>query len=189
MLKLSAPLRAQAIAPRKKIQAWGAPGRPIIRMKGHHVVWKHQSYDIVVEHTHTRKNSDIRLIHYLGKHVPHPQKSLWSPDTPVTQDRHLFMLTTMDVDAFKYWFGVKRAGLTHRPWQLLAKSGLLPGALQDNSKIIPKPIFDKENLMKYYLANRKAQGVQEREDYVQYENGMPRTPKEIEADRPKAPWL
>jgi ribosomal protein S16 len=188
MLKRTPSLYAQAFAPRNKIHVWGAPGQPIIRMKGHHVVWKHQSYDIVVEHTHTRKRSDIRLIHYLGKHVPHPQKSLWSPDTPVTQDRHLFMLTTVDVDAFKYWFGVKRAALSHRPWKLLAKSGLLPPCLRDNAKIIPKPIFDKENLMKYFLANRKDKKLEAREEYVQYENGMPKSPKEIEADRPKAPW-
>jgi ribosomal protein S16 len=189
MLSPSRALLATPLARRGKLHLWGAPGQPVIRMKGHHVVWKHQSYDIVVEHTHTRHNSDVRLIHYLGKHVPHPQKSLWSPDTPVTQDRHLFMLTTMDVDAFKYWFGVKRAALTHKPWQLLAKSGLMPPCFRDNSKIIPKPIFDKENLLKYYLANRRDKNVEAHANYVQYENGMPRSPKEIEADRPRAPWL
>lgn len=182
-------LMARAVVMRRKIQLWGAPGAPIIRLKGRHNVWKHQSYDMVVEYTHTRKNSDLRLLHYLGKHVPHPQKSLWSPDTPVTQDRHLFMLTTLDVDAFKYWFGVRRAQLSARPWFILAKSGLLPPAFRDNSKIIPKPIFEKEELMKYFLANRKDPKVVEREAYLNYENSMTVSPQTREQDRPKAPWM
>lgn len=178
---------ARPIISRHKVHVWGAPGAPIIRMKGKHVMWRNQSFDMVVEYTHTRKNSDARLIQYLGKHVPHPQKSLWSPDTPVMQDRHLFMLTSIDVDAFKYWFGVKACQVSTRPWHLLAKAGLLPPVFRDNSKIIPKPIFDKELLMKYYLANRKDADVVAREEYVQYENGM--APASRDRDRPQAPWL
>ncbi|KAG5500419.1 hypothetical protein JKF63_03512 [Porcisia hertigi] len=189
MFSGSAALYARALTDRKSPQLWGAPGAPIIRMRGHHVAWKFQSYDIFVEHTHRRRNSDIRLLHYLGKHCPHPQKSLWSPDTPVTQDRHLFMLTTVDVDAFKYWFGVKRCRLSVGPWNILAKSGLLPPSYKQNSKIMPKPIFDKEHLMRYYLANRKDQRQIEREDYLNYKNSMVKLPEERAAERPVAPFL
>lgn len=180
---------ARAMADRKRPRLWGAPGAPIIRMRGHHVVWKFQSYDIFVEHTHTRRNSDIRLLQYLGKHVPHAQKSLWSPDTPVMQDRHLFMLTTIDIDAFKYWFGVKRCQLSVGPWNILAKSGLLPPSFKQNSKIMPKPIFDKEQLMKYFLANRKDAQLIDRENYLNYENSMVKSPEERAAERPVAPFL
>jgi hypothetical protein len=180
---------ARPLCNRRKVKLWGAPGAPIINMKQKHMEWKYQHADMVVEYVHTRSRSEARLLHYLGKHVPHPQKSLWSPDTPVMQDRHLFMLTTLDIDAFKYWFGVKRARLSVSAWKILAKAGLLPPVFRDNSKIIPKPIFDKEQLIRYFLANRKPMGATEKEDYLNYQNSMVRTPAELEADRPKAPWL
>ncbi|KEG14093.1 hypothetical protein DQ04_00621020 [Trypanosoma grayi] len=189
MLRVTPLSHARAVIKRRTPQLWGAPGAPIIRMRGHHVVWKFQSYDIVVEHTHKRHVSDVRLLHYLGKHCPHPQKSLWSPDTPVAQDRHLFMLTTVDVDAFKYWFGVKRCRLSTRPWTLLAKAGLLPPSLRENSKIMPKPLFDKEQLMRYYLANRKDEALIAREDYLNYQNSMVKSEEERAAERPVAPYL
>lgn len=95
----------------------------------------------------------------------------------------------MDVDAFKYWFGVKRCRLSVGPWNLLAKSGLLPPSYRQNAKIMPRPIFDKEKLMHYYLANRKAQAVVEREAYLNYQNSMVKSPEERERDRPVAPFL
>lgn len=189
MLQSSFFLRARALVDRKNPQLWGAPGAPIIRMRGHHVAWKFQSYDIMVEHTHRRRNSDIRLLQYLGKHCPHPQKSLWSPDTPVAQDRHLFMLTTVDIDAFKYWFGVKRCRLSVGPWNILAKAGLLPPSYRQNSKIMPKPIFDKEQLMRYYLLNRKNSRILEQENHLNYNNSMVVFPEQRAVDRPVAPFL
>lgn len=189
MFRSSIRSLARALVDRKRPQLWGAPGAPVIRMRGHHVAWKYQSYDLMVEHTHRRRNSDIRLLHYLGKHCPHPQKSLWSPDTPVAQDRHLFMLTTVDIDAFKYWFGVKRCRLSVGPWNILAKSGLLPPSYRQNAKIIPKPIFDKEQLMRYYLKNRKKMEVVDRQNYLEYQNSMVVPPKERASDRPVAPYL
>lgn len=189
MLRHSSLVRARALVDRKNPQLWGAPGAPVIRMRGHHVAWKFQSYDIMVEHTHRRRNSDIRLLQYLGKHCPHPQKSLWSPDTPVAQDRHLFMLTTVDIDAFKYWFGVKRCRLSVGPWNILAKAGLLPPSYRENSKIMPKPIFDKEQLMRYYLKNRKRSRILEQEEYLNYKNGMLVHPEQRAQSRPVAPFL
>jgi hypothetical protein len=177
-----------------KPKLFGAPGAPIIRMATPRVPWKWRSYDIIVEHTHRRKHADARLIHYLGKHQPQPQKSLWSPDTPVTQDRHLFMLTTFDIDAFKYWFGVRRCLISHKPWRLLAKAGLLPPPIYDNTPLIPRPIFEKEALMKYYLAHKSTAQKQlawqsPKRKYFDYKNGLQKSAAQRAADVPSAPWL
>lgn len=188
-MKSTNTLLAMRFCKVNSVHQWGAPGAPVIRTKTRKTAWKYMNYDMVVEHTHVRANTDTRLIHYLGKHVPHPQKSLWSPDTPVSQDRHLFMLTTLDIDSFKYWFGVKRCRVAALAWKIISKSGLLPPAFRDNPKIVPKPIFDKEQLMKYYLANRKDLVTSRREEYLNYSNSMVKSAKEREAERPVAPWL
>lgn len=99
------------------------------------------------------------------------------------------MLTTLDIDAFKYWFGVKRCKVHHKAWMVLAKSGLLPPAFRDNPKIVPKPIFDKEKLMKYYLANRKDLASVRQEEYAVYHNSMAKTEADRAAERPVAPFV
>jgi len=188
MLSLTRAHRARGIN-KKTPRLWGAPGAPIIRMISPVVQWRYRNFDIVVEHTHRRRSPDSRLLHYLGKHCPHPQKSLWSADTPVPQDRHLFQLTTLDIDAFKYWFGVKRCQVHGTPWIVLHRAGLLPPSLYSNSKLMPRPVFHKEQLMRYYLANRRPAGEEEKRDYTDYISAMTKTPKQEAADRPVAPWL
>jgi len=168
---------------------WGSPGGPVINFsQPKDIPTRFRHMNIVCAHNHQRKSSD-RLLHYLGKHVPQPQKSLWSPDTPVPQDRHLFKLTTLDIDAFKYWFGIERAHVHREVWKLLWRAGLLPPTLHQRNPLLPTPIFDKEELYRYFLANRKPMEALESRDYLDYENSMPRTKEEMEADRPKAPYF
>ena len=131
---------------------------------------------------------DRRLLHYVGKHVPHPQKSLWSPDTPVQQDRHLFKLSTLDIDGFKYWFGVRRAMMHREVWGTYAMAGLVPPNFHGDDTL-PRPVYSKEELYRYYLANRKPMATEERENYLNYHNTLERSPEERKADRPKAPWM
>ena len=99
------------------------------------------------------------------------------------------MLTTFDIDAFKYWFGVKRCKISSRPWRLLAKAGLLPPPIYDNNPLIPKPIFEKEQLIRYYLANRRELRKERAKVKLDYENSMVKTDAQRAADRPSAPWL
>jgi hypothetical protein len=189
MIRATQSWRAVPINRAKHKKLWGSPGAPKIMSRqpwGLADSYKH--YDIVVSRVHNRKDFS-RLLHYLGKHVPFPQKSLWSPDTPVLQDRHMYKLTTLDVDAFKYWFGVNRALIDRRTWKLLWRAGLLPPTLYQHNPLLPRPIFDKEELYRYFLANRKPLEVERKIDYLNYQNSIVRTDAEKEADRPKAPWL
>ena len=167
---------------------WGAPGAPTIKLKSAPNAYQHlKHHDIVVTFAHESRRAD-RLLHYLGKHVPQPQKSLWSPDTPQPMDRHLFKLTSLDIDAFKYWFGVKRAQIDRESWKVLWRSGLLPPSWYQRNPLLPAPIFEKEQLYKYYLKHRKPEDVERQQDYVDYENSMRRTDEEKATDRPHAPW-
>ncbi len=147
------------------------------------------SDDMVVRYRQGQKSTTPKLLHYLGKHVPHPQKALWSPDSPVQQDRHLFKLTTIDIDAFKYWFGVRRALITPKTWPVLAQASLVPPSFHLTDPAFPRPIFSKQELYRYYLANRKSMEEEARENYVNYENSMGKTEADREASRPRAPWL
>ena len=169
---------------------WGAPGVPVIKTSSPKVTPKFRSTDLLVKYTWCDHRSDRRLLHYLGKHVPHAQKNLWSADTPVLQDKHLFKLTTIDVDMFKFWFGVKRARLSNCAWKIIYRSSLLPPPFSNASQTpIPKPIFDKEQLYKYFLANRKPLEVVQKEDYRLYKNGMAKTDAQRASERPRAPYL
>lgn len=168
---------------------YGAPGAPkIVSYVPRGLTGRYLHHDILVNRVHQKSNM-TRVLGYLGKHVPFPQKSLWSPDTPIPQDSHLFKLTTLDIDSFKYWFGVRRALVDRTTWKLLWRAGLLPPSYYQNNPLTPRPVFDKEELMKYYLRNRKPLAVQQREDYLNYKNSLIRTADEKAADRPKAPWL
>lgn len=170
------------------LQRYGSPGAPIIRAKyACRFYNQYRHYDLVVTYTHESYGTD-RLLHYLGKHVPQPQKSLWSPDTPQPMDRHMFKLTSLDVDAFKYWFGVKRAQIDREAWKILMHSNLLPPSWWQRNPLVPAPIFDKEQLYKYYLKNRKSAEFYRKQTHVDWYNSMPRTVQERAADRPQAPW-
>jgi hypothetical protein len=175
----------------KRRQLFGSPGMPVIDLNTVAVPLKFRSSDIIVRRTHYNPRSvDQRLLQYLGKHVPHPQKSLWSPDTPVVQDRHLFMLTTLDVDQFKYWFGVKRALVTTKAWAVISKSSLLPPLYNSSaSNRLPKPIFDKEDLYTYFLAKRKDLALIKKEEYLQHQNSIIKSPAQRAAERPVAPFM
>ena len=190
MIRASPPL-LQRPRIRKRRQLFGSPGMPVIDLNTVNVTMKFRSSDIIVRRTHYNPSSvDKRLLQYLGKHVPHPQKSLWSPDTPVVQDRHLFMLTTLDVDQFKYWFGVKRALVTTKAWDVISKSSLLPPLYESSlSNRIPKPIFDKEDLYSYFLAKRKDMSVIKKEEYLQHQNSIIKSPAQRAAERPVAPYM
>ncbi len=187
-------LRADSVLFAKKTQGkrrirWGAPGAPTIKLKTPPGAYpQYRTHDIVVSFAHERYRTD-RLLHYLGKHVPQPQKSLWSPDTPQPLDRHLFKLTTLDIDAFKYWFGVKRAQLDRNAWKILWRSGLLPPSWWQRNPLVPAPIFEKAQLYKYFLKNRKPDALHRQQKYTDYENSMVRSIEERERDRPKAPWF
>ena len=118
MLRQTEFCLARGINNMKKVRH-GAPGAPTIMLKtssGFRPQYRY--HDMIVSYPHQRKDTD-RLIHYLGKHVPHPQKSLWSPDTPQPMDKHMFKLTTLDIDAFKYYFGVQRAQVKREAWKVL----------------------------------------------------------------------
>lgn len=168
---------------------YGAPGAPTITLKTDWRLKNHwRWYDMVVTYPHTRHHNE-RLIHYLGKHVPHPQKSLWSPDTPQPMDKHMFKLTSLDMDAFKYYFGVQRAQMNKEAWKVLWRSGLLPPTWYQKNPLIPAPIFDKEQLFKYYVKNRKPVQAIKEQEHFDYMNSMVRTSEEKARDRPKAPWF
>jgi hypothetical protein len=167
---------------------WGAPGAPRIKMTYANNTNQYKASDMIVTYTHNAGNSK-RMLHYLGKHVPHAQKSLWSPDTPVSMDRHLFKLTTLDMDAFKYWFGVQRAFVTRDSWKLLWRAGLLPPTLYQHNPLMPRPIFEKTELYAYWLKNRKDTAVLAAEAKAHYMNSMVKAPQDAADDRPVAPWL
>jgi hypothetical protein len=146
--------------------------------------------DIVLAPQRARSEQmSYQLMHYMGKHCKHPQKSLWSADTPLPQDRYHFKLTTLDVDAFKYWFGVKRAFVKKDVWKLLWRAGLLPPTFYQHNTLLTRPIFDKEDLYQYYLQNRPDAEVEKQANYYQYLNGITITESEAEARRPKAPYF
>ena len=146
--------------------------------------------DIIVTRRHCRyKPRHGQILHYMGKHVPQPQKSLWSPDCPIPQDRHLFKLTTLDIDAFKYYYGVKRADLDPKVWELLSHSGLLPPPMERTNYMAPRPIFDKEKMYQYYLKHRPPIADIRRRDYLDYANSMVLTGEMRERRKPSEPWL
>eukprot|EP00760_Papus_ankaliazontas_P013554 PhM_4_TR15808/c0_g1_i1/m.31885 len=183
-------LHALGLNRRKSYLLNGAPGPLSIRFSTDRRLAPQLRFrDIVV----TRRCSNMipggALVHYLGKHVPFAQKSLWSADTPVPQDRHLFMLTTLDVDAFKYFFGVQRADLDQEVWDVLSHSGLVPPAYSRVNYMLPRPIFDKEELYRYFLRHRPKKEDVERQAYKDYTNGMQRTEEENVARRPQEPWM
>ena len=100
------------------------------------------------------------------------------------------MLTTLDVDQFKYWFGVKRAMLTPKAWSVISKSSLLPPVYQSSdSNRIPKPIFDKEDLYAYFLAKRKDLAVIKKEEYLQHQNSIIKSHAQRLAERPTSPFM
>ena len=168
----------------------GAPGPLKIKLYADRRVPAHQrTQDIIVVRRHTPYNPGRRLVHYMGRHVPHPQKSLWSPDSPVPQDRHLFKMTTLDFDAFKYYYGVARADLDPQLWDLLSHSGLLPPPYERVNYFLPMPIFDKVSLYRYYLKHRPSAAEMERRDYLDYKNSMVRTQEDRAGRMPQAPWL
>lgn len=134
----------------------------------------------------TQKNQ--WMFHYMGKHHPAPQKALWSPDTPVPMDRMHYKLTTLDFDAFKFWFGVRRCQLDKNCKKLLMKAGLLPPSLHQNDMLVPRPIFDKEELYEYFLKTRKDMHRYRSAERLLHGNGVIKTKEEREADRPMAPW-
>lgn len=189
MLQRTGRLLAIPCSTEKNYKLWGAPGRPKIVMHtptGMGRNYKHA--DIIVGRIHMK--SDLtRVLAYLGKHVPHAQKSLWSPDTPVPQDRHLTKLTTLDIDAFKFWFGVKRAMISRDTWKLMWRAGLLPPSFSQHNPMLPRPVFEKQELMRYYLKNRKPFDVMRKEEYLATQNALIRSPREAQADRPKPPFL
>merc|ERR1712146_415683 len=81
-----------------------------------------------------------RMYAYLGRHVPAAQKPLFSPDTPVKEDQYSYKLTTLDVDAFKYWFGVKDARVDEKLGVVLHKAGLLPPMLSERNPLTPREL-------------------------------------------------
>eukprot|EP00759_Apiculatamorpha_spiralis_P002730 PhF_6_TR11184/c0_g1_i1/m.18024 len=189
MLNRTAPLHYKAVN-RRGILLNGAPGPFAIRIFADRRIPPNQRFeDLVVVRRHTRYNPKNSLVHYLGKHVPHPQKSLWSPDTPVPQDRHLFKLTTMDVDAFKYFFGVQRSDLEPKVWEILSHSGLVPPPYEKVNYLAPMPIYNKAELYKYYLKNRPSVEDEERRRKLDYEDSLVRTEEERAKRRPQEPWM
>ena len=101
----------------------------------------------------------------------------------------MFKLTTLDIDAFKYYFGVQRAQVKREAWKVLWRSGLLPPTWFQRNPLIPAPVFDKEQLYKYFLKNRKNHEFYQKQEQLEYKNSMVRTPQERARDRPKAPWF
>ena len=189
MLFPTTVLQRKAIV-RSKTRLNGAPGPLRIKLFSDRRVPAVQRFsDIIVARRHTPYNPGRRVIHYMGKHVPHPQKSLWSPDSPIPQDRHLFKMTTLDIDAFKYYYGVARADLDPKVWEILSHAGLLPPPYEKINYMLPMPIFDKSSLYRYYLRKRPSVEELERRDYLDYSNGMVRTPEERAARMPQEPWL
>lgn len=175
---------------RHRVVLNGSPGPLSIRLfKDNKLPPSQRWSDIIVTRRHSSYTVRNKLVHYMGKHVPHPQKSLWSPDTPVPQDRHLFKLTTLDIDAFKYFYGVMRADLDREVWELLSHSGLLPPAYHQVNYGAPQPVFDKEDLYRYYLKHRPSIAEQNRRNSLDYSNSMIRSPEERAARRPAEPWL
>jgi hypothetical protein len=104
-------------------------------------------------------------------------------------DRHLWKLTTLDIDSFKYWFGVRRALIDRQAWKILMHSNLLPPSWWQRNPLVPSPIFEKEQLYRYYLKHRKSARYYQQRDRVDYYNSMPRTANERALDRPQAPWF
>ena len=189
MLFSSAIHRATAIN-KGGHQHWGAPGAIWLKSLQPEHVPRHQAHrDLVVAHK-VRKGREERLLHYLGRHVPHPQKSLWSPDSPVQQDQHLFKLTTLDIDGFKYWFGVRRAMVDRGVMELCARASLLPPSWYGGDPSVPAPIYEKRDLYRYFLANRAQNpAVTRRAQYLSYANSMPKNEEDRQAERPRAPWM
>ena len=187
-MRRTIPVAARSVQ-RGPDHLWGAPGGPVIKLMQASKAPAHYSHsDIVCTSTWSGK-ANPRLLAYMGKHVPHPQKSLWSPDTPVPQDRYLYKLTTLDIDSFKYWFGVNRARVMPDAWVLFHRAGLLPPSFNDHNPEVPRPVFDKDQLMRYYLKHRKPLEQERRERKLVEESSFIRTDAEKAADRPSAPWL
>jgi ribosomal protein S16 len=190
MLAPTRSLRRKMLSKGQKF-VWGAPGKPLLKLQrpemGYGDSRGHQNIIATAEH---HRSTKIRFYAYLGKHVPRPQKALWSPDTPVPQDQHSYKLTTLDIDQFKYWFGVKGARVDEELAKILHKAGLLPPTMKQFNPLAPRPIFKKEELYKYYLANRPPLERVEADAYTQYVSATDKVrPETKQADRPAAPWL
>jgi hypothetical protein len=169
---------------------WGAPGKPLIRLaKPDKAPWGAQSHMNIVLTAEHHRSKATRFYAYLGKHVPRPQKALWSPDTPVPQDQYSYKLTTLDVDTFKYWFGLKEARVDRGTAKLLQKAGLLPPALHQFNPLMPRPNFRKEELYRHWLKNRPPLDAKRRDDYYHYTSSTDKFRPDSKADVPQAPWL
>jgi hypothetical protein len=188
-------LRASSVCLRRPVptgqkHVWGAPGKPLLTMKAPSGLGAgpRQYLNILATAEHHRSRK-VRFYAYLGKHVPRPQKALWSPDTPVPQDQYSYKLTTIDIDTFKYWFGIKEARVDRNLHKVLTKAGLLPPGHHEKNPLMPQPIFKKEELYAYWLKNRPPLEQAERAKYSQLVSSTEKYRPETVADAPSAPWL
>jgi hypothetical protein len=85
---------------------------------------------------------------------------------------------------------VKRALLEREAWKVLWRSGLEPPSWYQKNPLVAAPIFEKEELYRYYLKNRASDPEVERQrDHRDYQNSIVRAEAEKEADRPRAPFF
>lgn len=182
-------LPARPVCKGKKF-VWGAPGKPLLMKRPpQRRLWGPRSHENIIATAEHHDSHKIRMYAYLGKHVPMPQKALWSPDTPVPMDQYSFKLTTLDIDAFKFWFGVKNARVDDNLQKLLHKAGLLPPGIREFNPLSPRPIFKKEELYRYWLANRPPLEATERDQYHHYKSSTEKIRPDTISDVPAAPWL